>query len=272
MDEVEIQDDDIPAEIDFSQGVRGLHHIPPDAKIIVPASIERQASDDVTEAAPKRRTHTKISSSSESRIVDRHALFRAYNGVCCYCGRSLDWLDFEVEHIISRDRGKHPAEWHAVLKDHGLPEDFDVDCDENLAVACGPCNRTKSKDLLPNLGVLLLKAKRTAPKVRHFREKFFTERQQQKLKADLAKALEQDGSFRDDFYTTLSIGVPTAPPAHPKPWLNDAAYWRAKDLLGNASRSLLREPQTIDGQWLDRVELHDLSQAHTSEKCHLLPY
>ena len=35
------EDDDMPAEIDFSKGVRGLHHIPPGARILMPASIER---------------------------------------------------------------------------------------------------------------------------------------------------------------------------------------------------------------------------------------
>jgi hypothetical protein len=34
-------DDDLPAEIDFTNGVRGLHHIPIEAKVFVPASIER---------------------------------------------------------------------------------------------------------------------------------------------------------------------------------------------------------------------------------------
>ena len=29
------------AEIDFSKGVRGLNHIPPGAKVFMPASIER---------------------------------------------------------------------------------------------------------------------------------------------------------------------------------------------------------------------------------------
>jgi len=35
------EDNDMPAEIDFSKGVRGLHHIPPDARVLMPASIER---------------------------------------------------------------------------------------------------------------------------------------------------------------------------------------------------------------------------------------
>lgn len=33
--------DDMPTEVDFSKGVRGLHHIPPNAKVVVPTSIER---------------------------------------------------------------------------------------------------------------------------------------------------------------------------------------------------------------------------------------
>ena len=36
-----VEDNDMPAEIDFSKGVRGLHHIPPDGKVLVPVSIER---------------------------------------------------------------------------------------------------------------------------------------------------------------------------------------------------------------------------------------
>lgn len=41
MSKQPIEDDDIPAEIDFSKGVRGLHHILPNARVFLPASIER---------------------------------------------------------------------------------------------------------------------------------------------------------------------------------------------------------------------------------------
>ena len=36
-----IDDNDMPADIDFSKGVRGLHHISPGAKVLMPASIEK---------------------------------------------------------------------------------------------------------------------------------------------------------------------------------------------------------------------------------------
>lgn len=32
---------DMPADIDFSKGVRGLHHVPPGAKVLMPVSIEK---------------------------------------------------------------------------------------------------------------------------------------------------------------------------------------------------------------------------------------
>ena len=41
MSDLPIEDDRMPAELDFSKGVRGLHHIPPDAKVFLPVSIER---------------------------------------------------------------------------------------------------------------------------------------------------------------------------------------------------------------------------------------
>jgi len=41
MSDHPIEDDDMPSEIDFSHGVRGLHHIAAGAKVFLPASIER---------------------------------------------------------------------------------------------------------------------------------------------------------------------------------------------------------------------------------------
>jgi len=41
MSDLHAKDDEMPAEIDFSKGVRGLHHIPPGAKVFLPTSIER---------------------------------------------------------------------------------------------------------------------------------------------------------------------------------------------------------------------------------------
>ncbi len=54
MNELTMRDDDMPAEIEFSKGVRGLHHIPSDAKVFVPASIERGVWEYFSEKAEQK--------------------------------------------------------------------------------------------------------------------------------------------------------------------------------------------------------------------------
>jgi hypothetical protein len=41
MSDQAFEDERMPSEIDLSKGVRGLHYIPPGAKVFLPASIER---------------------------------------------------------------------------------------------------------------------------------------------------------------------------------------------------------------------------------------
>jgi hypothetical protein len=41
MSNLPMEDNDMPAEIDFSKGVRSMHHIPPGATVLMPASIEK---------------------------------------------------------------------------------------------------------------------------------------------------------------------------------------------------------------------------------------
>ena len=41
MNETSVDENDMPEEIDFSKGLRGIHHVPSSAKVFVPASIER---------------------------------------------------------------------------------------------------------------------------------------------------------------------------------------------------------------------------------------
>lgn len=49
-----IKRNDMPPEIDFSKGVRGLHHIPPDAKVLMPVSIEREVWEYFSSKAEQR--------------------------------------------------------------------------------------------------------------------------------------------------------------------------------------------------------------------------
>ncbi|MGH9659576.1 MAG: hypothetical protein ACRD96_13595 [Bryobacteraceae bacterium] len=54
MNKQQIDDNDMPAETDFGKGVRGLHHIPPGAKVLMPASIERSVWEYFSAKAEQR--------------------------------------------------------------------------------------------------------------------------------------------------------------------------------------------------------------------------
>jgi hypothetical protein len=49
-----IENNDMPSEIDFSKGVRGLHHIPPGEKVLMPASIEKSVWTYFSDKAEER--------------------------------------------------------------------------------------------------------------------------------------------------------------------------------------------------------------------------
>jgi hypothetical protein len=47
-------ENDVPAEIDFSKGVRGLHHIPAGARVLMPVSIEKSVWEYLSGKAEQR--------------------------------------------------------------------------------------------------------------------------------------------------------------------------------------------------------------------------
>ena len=54
MDNRPVDDDDMPSEVDFGKGVRGLHHIPPGARVLMPVSIERSVWEYFSDKAEQR--------------------------------------------------------------------------------------------------------------------------------------------------------------------------------------------------------------------------
>jgi hypothetical protein len=54
MSNESVERKEMPAEIDFRKGVRGRHHIPPGARVLMPASIEKSVWTYFSEKAEKR--------------------------------------------------------------------------------------------------------------------------------------------------------------------------------------------------------------------------
>ena len=54
MSDQPIDQDQVPPQIDFSNGVRGLHHIPPSSKVFLPVSIERSVWEYFSDRAEQK--------------------------------------------------------------------------------------------------------------------------------------------------------------------------------------------------------------------------
>jgi len=54
MSDQPIEHEEMPAEIDFSKGIRGLHHIPDTARVLMQASIERSVWEYFSGKAEKK--------------------------------------------------------------------------------------------------------------------------------------------------------------------------------------------------------------------------
>lgn len=79
----------------------------------------------------------------------REAIWNVYKGKCGYCSKSVELQDFDVEHIVPKDLLKLSSnDRNKKLKEHGLPESFDIDGLENFYLSCGGCNAKKSNRLL----------------------------------------------------------------------------------------------------------------------------
>lgn len=72
---------------------------------------------------PKRKTISKKM---------REQVYNKYSGHCAYCGKELEYKDFQVDHLIPYQRerfGKYTEE--------------DIECFENYMPACRRCNHYK---------------------------------------------------------------------------------------------------------------------------------
>jgi len=54
MNNPSLDREEMPEDIDFSEAVRGLHHIPPGAKVFLPAAIERSVWEYFSDKAKQK--------------------------------------------------------------------------------------------------------------------------------------------------------------------------------------------------------------------------
>lgn len=62
----------------------------------------------------------------------RQAVYEKYDGHCSYCGKKIDYKDYQLDHLIPRQREKY----------NKYTED-EIECFKNYMPACRRCNHYK---------------------------------------------------------------------------------------------------------------------------------
>lgn len=79
--------------------------------------------------------------------ITRSALWNAYNNVCFYCNRLLDWGDLHIDHIIPEYLAKDKLKYEQVKIEYELNKAFDLNDFNNLVPSHSSCNQRKSNEL-----------------------------------------------------------------------------------------------------------------------------
>jgi hypothetical protein len=74
---------------------------------------------------------------------ERWGVYNAQGEKCYLCTRPLDLSSMQIDHIIPERILDNPECLAEVIKEFGLPSDFDINSFENWLPSCAPCNNTK---------------------------------------------------------------------------------------------------------------------------------
>lgn len=78
--------------------------------------------------------------------AQRFAVYTVHGGTCYLNGEPLYLKQMRIDHVIPRSLKNDPDRLSMVLKEYGLPDDFELDSFENWLPTCDPCNSLKYKD------------------------------------------------------------------------------------------------------------------------------
>jgi hypothetical protein len=125
--------------------------------------------------------------------AERFAIFSIHGGKCYINSEPIDLRSMAVDHIIPEQLADAPEELAEVLRQYGLPSDFDLNSFSNLLPACGPCNRRKSSQPFrptPLIQSFVDRARSRASDVETLARKVVSDQQLSKALATIEFAVE----------------------------------------------------------------------------------
>lgn len=125
--------------------------------------------------------------------AQRFAVYTIHGAVCYLNGEPLYLKTMRIDHVLPRSLKDDPERLSTVLKDYGLPRDFDLDSFENWLPTCDPCNSKKYKEPFRPAPIILRhidQARSKAAKTKALAERIVTDQAVAKALNTIERALD----------------------------------------------------------------------------------
>lgn len=126
--------------------------------------------------------------------AQRFAVYTVHGAVCYLNGEPLYLKAMRVDHVLPRSLKDDRERLSMVLKEYGLPDDFDVDSFENWLPTCDPCNSAKYKEPFrptPIIQRYIDRARAKAPEAKALAERVVTNQAISKALNTIEMAIDQ---------------------------------------------------------------------------------
>jgi len=104
-------------------------------------------------------------------LLQKEALWLAFDKKCWLCKRSLRFDELEIEHVLPQSLHRDPIRLQTTLDELSLPIDFDLFSYQNLRPSHGPCNRLKSDHITPVLAFEIVHGMSRAENAKRYHKK-----------------------------------------------------------------------------------------------------
>lgn len=126
--------------------------------------------------------------------AQRFAVYTVHGAVCYLNGEPLYLKAMRVDHVLPRSLKDDPQRLSTVLKDYGLPDDFNLDSFENWLPTCDPCNSAKYKEPFRPTPIILRyidRARAKAAETKALAERVVTNQAISKALNTIERAIDQ---------------------------------------------------------------------------------
>jgi hypothetical protein len=132
-------------------------------------------------------------------VVERRAIWEAYNKRCAYCECVLSFRNLEIDHVVPQSADI------VVLQSLGLPAGYDVHSPANLVASCRACNSKKNDRPFAEgfLAIVLARSAELVAKVEALKAKYKEQGTREKYLVGLSTAIESGKISQRDVFAAI---------------------------------------------------------------------